>query len=125
VLDLDNDIFDDDLADWIAHSGWRDPAEQNKDYAQGRTTPGPIITDAPAGHSPHDTTPALAVDFHKLSPDGKDSWTVDDDWKRIMAKVDAHPRLHGGWHFPTPDNDHIQSTRWYQVRSQLKAQGKW
>ena len=125
VADLENDIFDDDPADWIIHNGHRDDSEQAHDYAQGRTEPGPIITNAKPGQSPHDVLPALAVDFHKLTADGKDSWAVDDDWRRIMAKVDAHPRLHGGWHFPQPDDDHIQSLKWYQVRAQLKAAGKW
>ena len=126
VADLENDIFEDDPADWIIHNGHRDEAEQEADWEQGRDGhPGSIITYAKPGQSPHDVLPALAVDFHELTPDGKDDWTVGPNWRRIMAKVDAHPRLHGGWHFPHPDNDHIQSIRWPQVRELLKAEGKW
>jgi peptidoglycan L-alanyl-D-glutamate endopeptidase CwlK len=33
--------------------GTRTSAEQTALYAQGRTTPGPIVTDAPAGYSNH------------------------------------------------------------------------
>lgn len=121
VTDI-TDLFDDDPADWIIHYGFRSSAEQAALYAEGRTAPGQIVTNAKPGHSAHEF--GEAVDFHQLL-DGKDSWAVNDDWKRIMAKVDAHPRLHGGWHFPEPDDDHIQSLTWYKTRQQLQAEGKW
>ena len=121
VEDVTN-LFDEDPADWIVHYGFRSSADQERLWEQGRTTPGPIVTNAKPGHSPHEF--GLAIDFHQLV-DGKDSWNIGADWKRIMAAVDAHPRLHGGWHFPTPDNDHIQSVEWYKKRAELIAAGKW
>lgn len=39
----------------------RSAAEQNARYAQGRTTPGPIVTRAPAGYSYHEFGLALDV----------------------------------------------------------------
>lgn len=107
-----------DPADWIVHDGKRSDAQQLAEYAKGRTTPGPIVTYALPAQDPHVGRGGLAyaIDFHERT-DGKDDWTVGPNWKRIMAKVDAHPRLHGGWHFPHPDDDHIQSVQWYQVRT--------
>ncbi|WP_177225954.1 M15 family metallopeptidase, partial [Arsenicibacter rosenii] len=40
----------------------RPDAEQDQLYAQGRTMPGPVVTDAKAGQSPHNFKPALALD---------------------------------------------------------------
>ena len=34
-------------------SGWRSPAEQRRLYAKGRTTPGPIVTNATPAKAPH------------------------------------------------------------------------
>lgn len=47
----------------------RDNAEQNALYAQGRTAKGKIVTNAKAGQSPHNFSPALAFDvaFIKLN----------------------------------------------------------
>lgn len=106
-----------DPAEWVVHDGKRSNAEQAADYAQGRTTPGPIITYAEPDRDPHVGKDgiAYAVDFHEIT-DGKDDWTVGPNWRRVMAAVDASPDLHGGWHFPHPDYDHIQSVDWYQVR---------
>ena len=102
-----------DPASWVIHDGKRTVAQQWTDYAQGRTTPGPIITYAEPDRDPH--VRGYAVDFHEIT-DGKDDWSIGPNWHRVMAAVDQSPRLHGGWHFPHPDYDHIQSTEWYKVR---------
>jgi peptidoglycan L-alanyl-D-glutamate endopeptidase CwlK len=49
--------------------GLRTWAEQAALYAKGRTTSGPIVTRAPAGHSMHNF--GLAVDLAVFSKDGK------------------------------------------------------
>ena len=102
-----------DPADWAIHDGKRSDAQQAALFAQGRTAPGPIVTYAEPDRDPH--VRGYAVDFHELI-DGKANWSVGPNWRRVMLAVDAHPRLHGGWHFPHPDYDHIQSTAWYKVR---------
>jgi hypothetical protein len=44
----------------------------------------------------------------------------------VYDLVDAHPRLHGGWHFPHPDEDHIEAyPKWQEKKAQLIAEGKW
>ena len=55
---------------------YRTIAEQNKLYAQGRTEPGNIVTNAPGGTSFHNF--GLAVDLCELTPDGSQvNWAYD------------------------------------------------
>ncbi|MED0738884.1 M15 family metallopeptidase, partial [Aneurinibacillus thermoaerophilus] len=49
--------------------GYRSIAEQNELYAQGRTKPGKIVTNAKGGTSYHNY--GLALDFALYTPDGK------------------------------------------------------
>lgn len=42
--------------------GFRTAEQQAARYAQGRTTPGPVITMKGPGHSKHETKPARAID---------------------------------------------------------------
>lgn len=65
-------------------SGFRSYAEQNRLYAQGRTTPGNIVTNARAGQSIHNF--GLAIDYVLVSHDGsKAIWTVNNDWRKVAA----------------------------------------
>ena len=58
--------------------GYRTFQEQDKLYAQGRTTPGPIVSKARGGQSYH--CYGVAIDFCLLI-DGKEiSWNVGKDW---------------------------------------------
>ncbi len=75
LTDLHPDLqkaFTKAVADWnrlyptapkpILTCTFRDGAEQNRLYAQGRTTPGPVVTWVRAGGSAHNYLPALAFD---------------------------------------------------------------
>lgn len=68
----------------IVH-GFRTMAEQAAIYAQGRSVPGPIATNARPGESYHNY--GLAVDFALLTPDWSDYiWNErDPKWKRAAA----------------------------------------
>lgn len=115
-------VFGADEASWVVHYGWRSREEQAALYRR-HLAGGPLA--APPGRSPHEH--GLAVDFHE-EIDGRADYTVGPHWRRIMAAVDAHPRLHGGWHFPPvapADDDHVQAVKWYQVRHDLIAAGTW
>lgn len=88
---------------------FRSAQEQTELYAQGRTKPGKIVTNAPAGKSSHNfrigqVPAALAIDvvpmrFGKpvwgLSGDGIDNDPSDDDkddlelWQSVRAKFEA------------------------------------
>ena len=65
----------------IITQGFRSIEEQNELYAQGRTKPGKIVTNAKGGYSYHNF--GLAFDFAVLNPDGSVNWNVDEKWKRV------------------------------------------
>lgn len=67
----------------IITQGLRTMEEQNELYAQGRTKPGKIVTNARGGYSYHNF--GLAFDFAILNADGSVNWNVDDKWKRVGA----------------------------------------
>src|SRR6202021_3611073 len=66
----------------ILIAGMRTFAESDALYAQGRTEPGPIVTNAPAGESFHNY--GLAVDFDMVT-NGKDDYEVSAHWLGVGA----------------------------------------
>jgi len=56
--------------------GYRSIAEQNRLYAQGRTTEGPIVTNARGGQSNHNR--GIAVDLFQYSRDGTQALFQND-----------------------------------------------
>lgn len=72
---------------------YRTFAESDALYAQGRTTPGSIVSNAKAGQSYHNY--ALALDFHLLI-NGKDSWDTDDNWMKVVDIFKSHGFTWGG-----------------------------
>ena len=69
--------------------GLRTIKEQDLLYAQGRTLPGKIVTNAKGGHSMHNW--GLAIDFALLHKDGTISYNMyedmDNDKKRDWLEV--------------------------------------
>ena len=59
-------------------------AEQDALYAQGRTKPGPIVTQAKGGTSFHNY--GLAIDFALLHKDGSVSWSITEDTDKDKLK---------------------------------------
>ena len=69
--------------DLLVTSTYRDNESQNALYAQGRTTPGKIVTNARAGQSFHNFR--CAVDVVPIVA-GKPRWDVKDEvWQKIGA----------------------------------------
>ena len=66
---------------------WRSPADQDALYAQGRTTPGHIVTNARAGQSAHNFT----------LPDGTPASKAFDIGVMLNGKYDA-AGLSPDWH---------------------------
>ncbi|MBA2872427.1 LAS superfamily LD-carboxypeptidase LdcB [Anoxybacillus calidus] len=60
--------------------GFRSIEEQNELYAQGRTKPGKIVTNAKGGYSYHNV--GLAIDFCLLVDDKKVVWDTNADFDR-------------------------------------------
>lgn len=88
--------------------GLRSWDEQAKLYAQGRTMPGAIVTNAQPGHSWHNF--GLAVDVVPMTDLGADWNLSHPQWQRLVA-VGTTLGLVAGAQFRTfPDFPHFQLT---------------
>ncbi|EEO6569038.1 N-acetylmuramoyl-L-alanine amidase family protein [Listeria monocytogenes] len=76
--------------------GYRSKTEQNALYAQGRTKPGSIVTNAKGGQSNHNF--GVAVDLCLYSSDGKKViWeSTTSRWKKVVAAMKAEGFKWGG-----------------------------
>lgn len=75
--------------------GYRSIAEQNTLYAQGRTTSGPIVTNAKGGQSNHNF--GVAIDLCLYTSDGSNViWNVNSDFKKVVAAMKARGFKWGG-----------------------------
>ncbi|WP_410514558.1 M15 family metallopeptidase [Paenibacillus sp. BR2-3] len=97
--------------------GMRTIAEQNALYAQGRSKPGPIVTNARGGTSYHNY--GLAVDFALLLPDGNAvSWDINRDgekdktadWSEVVEEAKKLGFEWGGDWTSFKDYPHLQMT---------------
>jgi len=97
--------------------GLRTFAEQNALYAQGRTAPGKIVTNARGGDSWHNY--GLSIDFCLLRADGKQiSWNREEDldgdgikdWTEVVDLFLAKGFEWGGNWTSFPDYPHFQKT---------------
>jgi peptidoglycan LD-endopeptidase CwlK len=107
--------------------GLRTIAEQDALYAQGRTKPGSIVTNAKGGTSYHNF--GLAIDFALLLPDGKQvSWDLKRDgdgdkvadWTEVVQEAKAIGFEWGGDFVLIKDAPHFQMT-FGLTTSQLRA----
>lgn len=84
----------------------RPNAEQDALYAQGRTTPGRIVTNAMAGQSKHNTGEAFDVGLK--NPDGSMNWDdTDPHWHR-MGLIGEELGLLWGGRWKHPDKPHFE-----------------
>lgn len=88
---------------------YRSPAEQAKLYAQGRTTPGKIVTNAKAGQSKHNVRKAF--DIAIKTEDGSLNWdTSHEHWRRV-GEIGEELGLEWGGRWPKMrDYPHFQIT---------------
>ena len=94
---------------------YRSDAEQDADYAKGRTAPGVIITNAKAGQSKHnftlpDGTPASkAFDFGVKNADGSCDWSPFDPlWQRAIAIGESLGLISGSTFHSIKDFPHFE-----------------
>ena len=105
--------------------GLRTIIEQNALYAQGRTKPGPKVTNAKGGDSMHNY--GLAVDFCLLHKDGSISWSMKEDidkdgkkdWMEVVEIFKLHGWTWGGDFKSILDTPHFEKTFGYNL-SQIK-----
>ncbi|EEO3609202.1 N-acetylmuramoyl-L-alanine amidase family protein, partial [Listeria monocytogenes] len=76
--------------------GYRSKTEQNALYAQGRTKPGSVVTNAKGGQSNHNY--GVAVDLCLYTSDGKNViWeSTTSRWKKVVAAMKAEGFKWGG-----------------------------
>lgn len=87
--------------------GHRSYARQNELYAQGRTKPGKIVTNARGGQSWHNF--GIAVDFFLTNHDGsKALWTVNSKWRRAAQIGKSFGFNWGGDWTSFKDYPHLQ-----------------
>jgi len=102
---------------------WRSPQEQDDLYAQGRTKPGAIVTNAKAGQSAHNfmlngLPASLAIDVVPLRY-GKPVWgTAGDDlvlWQKVIkAGEDAGLESASRW-TKMREYPHLQHPRYAEL----------
>lgn len=92
---------------WAPCSGLRSLEQQAALYAQGRTSPGLIVTKAPPGLSAHNW--GLAVDFAYFDPSfqGQEPWDKAD-WDFYGKTVQSIPGLDWGGIWKFPDKPHAE-----------------
>lgn len=91
--------------------GYRSIAEQNKLYAQGRTTPGAIVTNAKGGESYHNYGVAVDFVFRKEGYDVPESY-----WKTLATVGKKYGFLWGGDWPRFKDRPHFEMTLGYELK---------
>lgn len=107
---------------WVITAARRTMAEQRAIYAQGRTKPGKVVSNAPAGYSPHNY--GLAVDLAPLVDMTKNTidWNADRTVWKQMADVAVEMGLTSGFYFRTIfDAPHVEDPTWKQRQALWKA----
>lgn len=98
---------------------YRSQADQDADYACGRTKAGKIITNALYGQSPHnctlsDGTPAAkAFDFVIQDATGVLDWDASDsEWRAAIAIGEALGLVSGSTFHSPKDSPHLELADW-------------
>lgn len=100
--------------------GLRSWAQQDALYQQGRTTPGNIVTNAPAGSSWHEF--GLAVDLVVMNPDGTCDWdAADPAWQKMIETGESLGLFSGSQFCSIKDNPHFQLTGSFPVSPNEEA----
>jgi peptidoglycan L-alanyl-D-glutamate endopeptidase CwlK len=86
--------------------GYRSIAEQNRLYAQGRTKPGKIVTQAKGGYSWHNF--GLAADYVFLDADGRATYA--GPWSKFGQIAESCGLEWGGSWKTFKDRPHVQWT---------------
>lgn len=100
----------------IVIQGLRTFGESNALYAKGRTAPGPVVTDAPAGESYHNY--GLAFDFAMIT-NGKNDYVVGPNWMKVVEIMKAAGFAWGGDFEDLKDYPHFEMTFGHNWRDLL------
>ena len=101
------------------YEGFRHPERQAELYAQGRTTPGAIVTFAKPGESLHEY--GLAFDLVEIK-DNKALW-INDNWAKIGELGKSYGFRWGGDFISIKDNPHFEDSQGFTT-TQLASMEK-
>ena len=105
---------------WKPSDCRRTMAQQAVIYAQGRTAPGKVVSNAPPGSSAHNF--GLAVDLWPMTSAGDFDWNAPDDLFHIMADIAVASGLTAGYYFHSiHDAPHVEDPSWKQQQALWKA----
>jgi peptidoglycan L-alanyl-D-glutamate endopeptidase CwlK len=89
-------------------AGLRSWSGQDSLYAQGRTKPGPVVTDVPGGYSWHNYGLAVDVVPEDITP-GQPDWDITRPaWKMLVAAAKELGLASGSEWQTFPDWPHLQ-----------------
>jgi hypothetical protein len=92
-----------------AYSGLRTAAQQNQLWAQGRTAPGQVVTNAKAGQSNHNYGLAVDIVPYAQGDEGALNWdTTSPEFTAMVAAMKVQGLVWGGDWIHFPDYDHFQ-----------------
>jgi len=104
---------------WGISDGRRTMAQQAAIYAQGRTAPGKVVSNAPPGSSAHNF--GLAVDLWPIK-NGDFDWGTADKVFKVMADIAVSLGLTAGYYFHSiHDAPHVELSRWKEQQALWKA----
>lgn len=104
----------------VPTSGRRTMAEQNKLYAQGRTTKGEVVTKAKGGQSAHNF--GLACDLCPLDKNGDLWWVAPDDVWHVISVLAKEVGLEPGYAWVGfQDSPHVQDPKWKDAQFAWKS----
>jgi len=105
---------------WGISDGRRTMNQQRDIYAQGRTKPGKVVSNAKPGQSAHNF--GFAVDVWPLKANGDFDWNASTALFKVMADIAVEMGLTAGFYFRSIfDAPHIESKRWKQAQLAWKA----
>ena len=106
---------------WGISDGRRTMKQQEAIYAQGRTAPGKVVSNARPGSSAHNF--GLAADLWPLTPDGKNfDWNASRDLFTQMGKIAVGLGLTWGGNFKSIfDAPHVEHPRWRDQQAKWRA----
>lgn len=104
---------------WAASDARRTMAQQRDIYAQGRTKPGKVVSNAKPGQSAHNF--GYAVDLWPLTTDGDFDWGARQSLFKVMADIAVDMGLTAGFYFKSfLDMPHVESPKWRQQQTRWR-----
>jgi hypothetical protein len=96
---------------WAVSDALRTMAQQREIYAQGRTKPGRVVSNAKPGQSAHNF--GYAVDLWPLKANGDFDWCAKVDLFKKMGAIATELGLTWGGTFRTLfDAPHVENPKW-------------